>query len=147
MLASSTNSAPNRFENTTRSNINAIINKQPVMVSNKIVEKQMCPASLIPSNEMHVACKFSVDKTSYYHITFQMCSRNDSDETLDLNYYQMGVCKDDLSDNTTVMKSVMCDSTVHPSHIVCDTITSICELKNNTNLVNSNFVNFKKLIF
>ena len=135
MLASN-NSAPNRFENTTRSaSINAIINKAPPASVNKIVNKKMCEMSNIASDDLHINCNFNVEKTGYYHLTYQSCTRNDDNATLDLAFYQLGVCRADLSDSSNVMKSCMVDAPVLESHIVCDSVTSIIELQKDVDYI------------
>ena len=95
---------------------------------NLILNKEMINSRNLEENVMNV-CEFSVEESGYYHISSQITIKNNSNMSMLVEYLQFGICKKNMEDYKSNLKSMIMNSKCNPEYVIVDNLNTIIQLE------------------
>lgn len=123
--------AKNRFDQNPSHPTNelaVILKRAPTKKVNLILSKQLKPSFRLQENVM-TCCEFNVEETGYYHVSSQVTIKNDSKETVHVEYLQFGICNENMENYKENLKSMIMNSNCASEYVMVDNMTAIVNLE------------------
>ena len=111
-----------------KSNQLSVILKRTPQVHVNLIQDQPMKDSFLLSEVVMSCCEFTVQESGYYHVSSQVTLKNVSDQPVNVEYVQFGVCKKSMEDYQNLLKSSIMNSNCGPEYVIADNLTSIVQL-------------------
>ena len=98
---------------------------------NLILNQKMEETKRLTDSVIDDICLFSVTESGYYHISSQVCVKNENTSMLVCDYIQFGIVeKDKLYENCKEhMKSNICNTKLEPEYFISDDLSCVMRLE------------------
>ena len=98
---------------------------------NLILNQEMQVSKIFQDSVIDDICLFSVCENGYYHISSQVCIKNENPTELLCDYVQFGLVeKEKLMENCKEhMKSTICNTKIEPEYFISDDLSCVMRLE------------------
>ena len=127
-----------KFDDTNKSNtgkMTAIINRKHQQPKNKILNQPMCENQNLTNDGIMTYCDFAIDEEAYYHVSTQLCIKNNSKKNVAIDYIQFGICRADFSDYEQNFNSVIVSGVANNEYVISQNLTSIVKIEDDTKYI------------